>query len=103
MIPDSVIYQRLPANMILLVLGLLLIVIILSSAMMWCMNRYVINGIYSVNKKLYRIAKGNLDEVVDVQSCVEFSELSSYINEMVKSLLETVRKCLMFLARPICI
>ncbi len=91
-IPDSVIYQRLPANMILLVLGLLLIVIILSSAMMWCMNRYVINGIYSVNKKLYRIAKGNLDEVVDVQSCVEFSELSSYINEMVKSLLANSEK-----------
>ncbi len=91
-IPDSVIYQRLPANMILLVLGLWLIVIILSSAMMWCMNRYVINGIYSVNKKLYRIAKGNLDEVVDVQSCVEFSELSSYINEMVKSLLANSEK-----------
>ncbi len=86
-IPDSVIYQRIPANMILFTLGILLIVLVLSSAMTWCMNRYVVNGIYSVNNKLYGIAKGNLDEKVDVQSCVEFSKLSSYINEMVRSLL----------------
>lgn len=56
-IPDSVIYQRIPANMILFTLGILLIVLVLSSAMTWCMNRYVVNGIYSVNNKLYGIAK----------------------------------------------
>lgn len=91
-IPDSVVYQRIPANMILLIMGIFLIVLILSSAMTWCMNRYVVNGIYSVNKKLYGIAKGNLNEIVEVQSCVEFSELSSYINEMVRSLLANKEK-----------
>lgn len=91
-IPDSVIYQRIPANMFFLVSGLVLIVLILSFAMIRCMDRYVADGIYNVNKKLYRIAKGSLDEIVDIQSCVEFSELSSYINEMVKSLLASNEK-----------
>ncbi len=41
-----------------------------------------------INKKLESITDGNLEENVDVQSSVEFMELSHYINSMVKSLLD---------------
>lgn len=90
--PNSVIYQRIPGNMFFLALGLLLIVCILSFTMIWCMDKYVVNGIYGANEKLGRIAGGNLDEAVDIRNSVEFSELSDYINNMVRSLLNNNKK-----------
>lgn len=90
--PNSVIYQRIPGNMFFLALGLLLIVCILSFTMIWCMDKYVVNGIYGANEKLGRIAGGDLDETVDIRNSVEFSELSDYINNMVRSLLNNNKK-----------
>ncbi len=90
--PDNVLYQRIPMDMAALAICLLLITGILSHAVMWCMNRYVVEGIHSVNEKLRTIAKGNLEESVDIQSSEEFSRLSSYINEMVDSLLANSKK-----------
>lgn len=52
------------------------------------MNQYVVAGVHCVNEKLHRIAQGNLDEIIDINSSVEFSELSHYINMMKKSLLD---------------
>lgn len=90
--PDKVLYQRIPLDMAALAVCLLLITAILSYAVVWCMNRYVVEGIHSVNEKLRTIAMGNLEESVDIQSSVEFSRLSSYINEMVESLLANNKK-----------
>lgn len=90
--PDRILYQRLPANMVSLTVGLLLITFFLSSVVTWCMNRYVVEGIHSVNEKLRLIAGGDLEERVDIRSSVELSELSSYINEMIGSLLANNRK-----------
>lgn len=90
--PNRVLYQRIPMDMAVLAICLILITAILSYAVMWCMNRYVVEGIYRVNEKLRTIAKGNLEEHVDIQSSEEFSLLSSYINEMVESLLANSKK-----------
>ena len=56
------------------------------------MNQYVVGGIHSVNEKLHSIAQGNLDELIDIRTSVEFSELSGYINRMKQSLLDNTQK-----------
>lgn len=71
---------------------LIVIALILARAVIRYMNRYVVDDIYRVNEKLHRIAQGNLDELVDIQSSTEFLELSSYINSMKKSLLDSNKK-----------
>ena len=90
--PNSVMYQRIPGNMFFFTLGLLLIVCILSFSMIRCMDRYVVNGIYGTNEKLGRIANGDLEEGVDIRNSMEFFELSNYINKMVRSLLKNNKK-----------
>lgn len=91
-IPVQTLYQRLPANMISLAICLILIAIFLSYAVIWCMNRYVVEGIHGVNEKLRMIAAGDLEERINSQSSVELSELGSHINEMIRSLLANNRK-----------
>lgn len=85
-------YRRIPSMMAVLVVCLITIAMILSHVVTRYMNRYVVEGIHSINEKLHSIAQGNLDEIVDVQSSVELSELSSYINRMKKSILDNNRK-----------
>ncbi len=85
-------YQRIPTLVIYLALGLAAITIILNYAVIKYMNRYVVGCINDVNKKLKIIANGNFDETVDIQSSKELSDLSRYINAMVKSLLKNNKK-----------
>jgi len=85
-------YQRAPSTIIVFLLGLMAIAIILVFAVTKYMNKVVVGGIGSVNQKLAVISEGDLDARVDVQTSVEFSELSSYINDMVKSLLANTEK-----------
>lgn len=82
------IYYRIPGVSAVLAVCLVMIALILSRAVTRYMNRYVVAGVHDVNDKLHRIAQGNLDEMIDINSSVEFSELSHYINMMKKSLLD---------------
>ena len=85
-------YRRIPSTTAVLALSLIAIACALAHAMIRYLDRYVVSGIHNVNEKLSSIAKGNLDEVIDIQSSVELSELSSYINRMKNSLLDNNRK-----------
>lgn len=85
-------YQRIPETTIVLAVCLALIAAALNFAVTRYMNRYVVDGIQSINEKLGSIADGNLDEVIDIHSSVEFAELSSYINTMKQSILDGNRK-----------
>ena len=96
----DVLYEEIPAKALELTGSLILIAIILVVAMAWCMNRFVIAGIYDVNEKLRTITGGNLDEKVDVRSSREFSELSDYINDMINSLLSSTEKLSYVLNNP---
>ena len=49
-------------------------------------KQIVVDKIDDVNDSLTRIAKGDLDEVVNVRSSIEFNSLSDDINEMVTAL-----------------
>ena len=85
-------YRRIPSTTAALAFCLITIAMILSYVVTRYMNRYVVEGIHDINVKLHSIAQGNLDEIVDIQSCVELAELSSYINRMKKSILDNNRK-----------
>lgn len=80
-------YKRVPSVTVMITVCLIMIALILSHAVTRYMNKYVVDGIHSINEKLHMIAGGNLDEIVDSHSSVEFSQLSSYINMMKNSLL----------------
>lgn len=81
-------YGQIPGTTAVLAVCLIAIAWILSYAVTKYMNRYVVAGVHCVNEKLHRIAQGDLDEIIDINSSVEFSELSHYINMMKKSLLD---------------
>lgn len=85
-------YRSIPANTLFIAICLIIIAHILAYAVTGYMNRYVVGGIQKVNEKLRIITKGGLEQCVDVQTSVEFSELSNHINDMVKSILDNNRK-----------
>ncbi len=85
-------YEWIILNTLVLFLCLVIIAMVLMRAATGYMNRYVVDDIKHINQKLHAIAAGNLDEVIDVRSSIEFSELSSDINRMKKSLLDSSRK-----------
>lgn len=85
-------YQSIPPITAALAVCLITIALILSHVVTKSMNLYVVEGIRSVNEKLHSITQGNLDEMIDIQNSVEFSELSSYINRMKQSLLDNNQK-----------
>ncbi|WWR16970.1 ATP-binding protein [Lachnospiraceae bacterium JLR.KK008] len=85
-------YRRIPSTMLEFAVCLIVIAVILSHVVTHYMNKYVVEGIYNINNKLHSISQGNLDETVDIQSSVEFADLSRYINQMKKSILNNDRK-----------
>ncbi len=91
-IPNDHLFMDLVPNMLGLTAGLIVVAAILVTAVAGYTNKYVIGGIYDVNKKLRSISSGKLDETVDIRSSLEFYELSSHINEMVKALLANTAK-----------
>lgn len=91
-IPSSTLYQRVPTTAIWIFISLLIVAFFLAKAVVRYMDRYVVMKINDVNEKLKSIADGNLEENVDIQSSVEFAELSNYVNSMVKSLLDNNKK-----------
>ena len=89
---NRVLYDWIILNTLVLLLCLVMIALVLMRAVTGYMNRFVVDDIYRINRKLHAIAAGNLDEDIDVQSSTEFSQLSSDINRMKKSLLDSSRK-----------
>lgn len=89
---DRALYGWIIMNTAVLLICLAIIAVVLIRAVTGYMNRYVVDDIYCINQKLHAIAAGNLDEVIDIQSSIEFSQLSSDINRMKKSLLDNSRK-----------
>ncbi len=81
-------YQRVPISMLILVICLIFIAFVLSHAVTKHMNRYVVNEIHEINDRLNLIANGNFDENIEIRSSIELSDLSDYINTMLKSILD---------------
>ncbi len=91
-VTNRVLYEWIMLNTVVLFICLVIIAVVLMYAVIGYMNHYVVKDIYRINKKLHAIADGNLDEVIDIQSSTEFSQLSGDINRMKKRLLDNSQR-----------
>lgn len=89
---EAALYQKVNRSTWLVALYLTGISLIMIAFISNYIDRYVVEGISSIHDKLARITKGNLDTRVAVDSTPEFGQLSSQINQMVESLLDTTNK-----------
>lgn len=80
-------YHNVNTNSVFLACYLAIIGILMIYFIVRYLDRNIISAIASVNGKLKKIAAGNLDERVQVDTTPEFSELSGHINRMINSLL----------------
>lgn len=88
-IPNSVMFDGLLRDVIILGAGVILISVILAVAVTWYIDNYIITKLQELNVVLADISAGDLSKNVRVGGNFEFYELSSYINEMVRSLVRT--------------
>ncbi len=98
-VSNADLYHRIPEITFSLFLCLTLVVGVLSAAISFCINRFVVEKINDINRELGHITLGNLTETVDVRSSREFSELTNHLNAMIKSLLNNSKKMSYVLAK----
>jgi len=91
-VSEQELFQRIPTTIFQLAVCLTAIVLILALASTIFMNKFVVRKIQAINETLNDIAKGNLNERVHIRSSLEFSELSDYLNSMIKALLDNNKK-----------
>lgn len=91
-IPFEEMYRNVITVTLILAIGIIVMVFLLVTAVTRFLNREIISEIKSINESLVEISEGNLDARVNVSTCVEFSELSSHINDMIASVLSSTDK-----------
>lgn len=89
---EAALYREVNRSTLLVALYLTAISLLMIVFISNYIDRYVVEGISSIHGKLARITRGNLDTRVAVDSTPEFCQLSSQINQMVESLLDTTNK-----------
>lgn len=90
--PVEELYESIPVTVLEMLVCLIAVAFILARAVTRHMDKYVVDEISYINDKMHWIAAGNLEDRVEVTSSLEFARLSGYINEMVKSLLDSHAK-----------
>lgn len=85
-------YQNVPANMGLIIFSLSFLSLIVIFLILRMLDKLMIQGIYGIIDGTKRIASGDLDYRVEIEHTPEFAMLSSNLNHMVESLLETTGK-----------
>lgn len=85
-------YQDVPANMGLIIFSLCFLALVVIFLILRILNRMIIQGIYGIIDGTKKIAAGDLDYRVEIEHSPEFAKLSSNLNHMVESLLETTGK-----------
>lgn len=98
---EAALYQEVNRSTALLALYLLVISLIMIASISNYIDRYIVDGISDIHNKLEKITRGNLDTRVEVDSTPEFAQLSSQLNQMVQSLLDTTNKisCILEMAK----
>lgn len=89
MYQTDVLYQDLTESMLLVFLYLVFAAVIMIVAILKSLDNLVINNINVINNKLEEISYGNLDTRIDGMVLPEFVDLSSHINQMTDSLLNS--------------
>lgn len=85
-------YRNVPANMGVVVFSLCFLAIVVILLILRMLDKVIIQGIYRIIDGTKRIAAGDLDYRMEIEHSPEFSMLSSNLNHMVESLLETTGK-----------
>lgn len=85
-ISSQYIYREILGTIGILFLCMLLMAVLLVIAFNEHIKKYVVNKLDKVNEQLASITLGNFDQIVDVRNFHEISELSSHINNLVKTL-----------------
>lgn len=85
-ISTQYLYREIPAIIGILLACMLLMAGLLVISFNEHIKKYVINKLNTVNEQLFSISHGNFDQTVDVRNFHEISELSSHINNLVKTL-----------------
>ena len=85
-------YRNVPANMALIIFSLCFLSFAVIFLILRMLDRIIIHGIYGIVDGTKRIAAGDLDYRLEISHTPEFARLSSNLNHMVESLLETTGK-----------
>lgn len=85
-------YRNVPANMGLIVFSLCCLSIVVILLILRMLDKVIIQGIYGIIDGTKKIAAGDLDYRVNIEHSPEFAMLSSNLNHMVESLLESTGK-----------
>lgn len=85
-------YRNVPANMGLMILSLCCLAVVVIFLILKMLDDVIIHGIYGIIEGTKKIASGDLDYRVDMKHSPEFAMLSSNLNHMVESLLESTGK-----------
>ncbi len=91
-IANDTLYGNIGAYTGTLTVCLLLLIMVFVFMMTRMYRRYISDAIDGINEKLRIVSAGNLEERVDIQTTLEFDELSKHINRMVGSLLSYTSK-----------
>lgn len=91
-VTDAIIYDTLFNHLLTLNICFILSAIFLYIAVLWIIHISVLRNIDLLIEKVDKIASGNLDTKVDINTSPEFSKLSKQLNAMVSSLLNTTAK-----------
>lgn len=89
---ENVLYQDVFVNMLYTGIYLVLIALVMVVAILWQIDKLVIRGVDKIIHSLTKITAGNLDTRVDVDTSPEFAELSTHVNKMVQSQLNSTEK-----------
>ncbi|MBR4456374.1 MAG: diguanylate cyclase [Solobacterium sp.] len=85
-------YQNLTNNAFFLACALMLTSALIVFFISLYIDRHVIRNFQRLNDTMALITEGELDKTADVNETAEFAELSSHINELVRSLLANTEK-----------
>ena len=86
------IYRNVPDNMGLIIFSLSFLAIVVIFLILRMLDKIIIQSIYGIIEGTKKIAAGDLDYRVEIDHSPEFARLSSNLNHMVESLLETTGK-----------
>lgn len=86
------IYRYVPGNMGLIIFGLIFLAVVVIFLILKILDKMILQGIYGIIDGTKKIAAGDLDYRVEIEHLPEFTKLSSNLNHMVESLLETTGK-----------
>lgn len=89
---DEAMYRDVNRITLMVSMYLVLISLIMIAFISNYIDKYIVDGISSINSKLIKITNGNLDTEVKVKGVPEFMELSGQINLMVNSILDSTKK-----------